>query len=522
MTEGPNRVLPLSVLREGVGGRVPHLRSEISNLRSQPPKPPPRPSPGVPGEGERRAVRAVAIVLPLLLLGAAPAAQPNPDATFHAAPMPLPAGAVTSDWPHLLGPTYDYRSPETKLAQTFGDKGPPLVWEMNKGSGYAGPVVAQGRLVLFHRVGDEERVECLHPETGERFWSFGYPTAYADRYGYSDGPRASPVIAGDAVVTCGAEGKLRCLDLATGQVRWKHDLLAEFKLRQNFFGVGGTPLVEGDKVIVNVGAKDACVVAFDMATGKQAWAAGNEWGPSYASPVPATVHGKRRVFVFAGGESNPPTGGLLCIDPSNGAVDFTFPWRGDRRESVNASSPLVLDGTRVFVSESYGSGGAMLDLTPDGKFKQLWTNPAFGMHFMTPVRKDKHLYGVDGHGPHDAFLVCVELDTGKELWRMQPEWEQTVEGRAGPRRLRIGTYRAWLMPVDGRFLCLGEFGHLLWCDLTPQGFKELARAQLFLAGETWAPPVLSRGLLYVCQNTPAAEGQKSVPPRLRCYDFRSP
>ena len=38
---------------------------------------------------------------------------------------------------------------------------------------------------------------------------------------------------------------------------WKRDLLAEFGLKQNFFGVGATPLVEGDKLIVNVGAPAA-------------------------------------------------------------------------------------------------------------------------------------------------------------------------------------------------------------------------------------------------------------------------
>jgi outer membrane protein assembly factor BamB len=142
------------------------------------------------------------------------------------------------------------------------------------------------------------------------------------------------------------------------------------------------------------------------------------------------------------------------------------------------------------------------------------------MHFMLAVRKDNYLYGVDGHGPNDAFLVCVELETGKEVWRAQPEWEQTVAGREGPRRVRIGTYRCWLMPVDGRFLCLGEYGHLLWVDLTPQGYKELDRSQLFLAGETWTPPVLSNGLLYICQNAPATGGTGATSPRLLCYDLR--
>jgi outer membrane protein assembly factor BamB len=458
-------------------------------------------------------------LLMTLLVAAAPTPQPHPDLTFHLTPKPLPAGAVTSDWPHFLGPTYDYHSPETKLLRKFDEKGPPLVWEVKKGSGYAAPVTAGDRLVLFHRVGDEERVDCLHPETGQRYWSFARPTAYRDDYGYSDGPRASPVIAGDAVVARGAEDKLFCLDLATGTVRWEHDLFREYKLKKNFFGVGSSPLVEAGRVVVNVGAKDGCVIAFDLATGRELWRAGGQWGASYASPVPATIHGRRRVLVFAGGKSDPPTGGLMCVDPATGAVVFCFPWRGNRVESGNASSPLVLDGRRVFVSEAYGAGGAMLDLLPDGSFKQAWTNDAFGTHFMTAVRKDNYLYGVDGHGPADAFLVCVEADSGKEVWRTQPEWVQTVEGRSGPRKLKIGTYRAWLMPVDGRHLVFGEYGHLLWADLSPAGFKELSRAQLFLASESWTPPVLSRGLLYVCQNSPTSDAA-ATPPRLLCYDLR--
>lgn len=453
----------------------------------------------------------------------APAAQVNPDVTFHAAPKPLPPGAVTGDWPHFLGPTLNYRSTETRLLREFPETGPSRVWEMKKGSGYAAPAIVGERLVLFHRVGDEERVDCLDPLTGRRYWSFAYPSAYEDRYGYSNGPRAGPCIAGDFVYTYGAEGTLHCLELTTGRVRWKRDILAEFRLSQNFFGVGSTPLVEGDKLIVNVGAKGGpCVAAFDLKTGRMVWGAGDQWGPSYSSPVAATVHGRRRVFVFAGGESAPPTGGLLCVDPANGSVDFTFPWRGRRRESVNASSPLVLDN-RVFISESYGRGGAMLELTAQGDgrlgFKKLWDNETFGTHFMLAVHRDGHLYGVDGHGPHDAFLACVDAATGKEAWRTQPEWTQTVQGRLGPRKATFGTYRSWLMPVDGRFLCLGEFGHLIWANLSPGGYRERSRAQLFLASETWTPPALSRGLLYVCQNTPGMAD--SGPPRLLCYDLRA-
>src|SRR5436190_21790266 len=268
---------------------------------------------------------------------AVPSAQRNADVTFHAKPKPLPAGAVTHDWTSFLGPAHNAMSTETKLLHLWPKGGPKLVWEMKKGTSYTSPAISGDRLIFFHRIGNEERVECLHRETGERYWTFGYPTQFEDRYGYNNGPRASPLIDGDRVYTYGAEGKLHCLTLETGQVYWKRDLRAEFKLPQDFFGVASTPLIEGDLLIVNLGAPGGpSVAAFDKKTGKLVWGAGDQWGASYASPIPATVQGRRRIFVFAGGESRPPSGGLLSIDPQNGSIDFAFPWRSKSYESVNA------------------------------------------------------------------------------------------------------------------------------------------------------------------------------------------
>jgi len=460
----------------------------------------------------------VIIGFAVLGAGAGESAKKNPDVTFHAPPGALAAGARTSDWPCVLGPTHDEVSVETHLTTTFPKTGPNLVWEMNKGEGYAAAVVGQDRLIVFHRVKDDEVIDCLNPANGDRYWRHSYPTAYLDEYGYCNGPRSSPTIAGNAVFAVGAEGKLNCLDLETGAVRWKHDLLKEFKLRQNFFGVGSSPLVEGNVLVVNVGANGGpCVVGFEVGTGKVVWKAGNQWGPSYASPVPATLHGKRRVLVFAGGRSNPPTGGLLCIDPATGTTDFEFPWRGTVRDSVNASSPVVL-GNQIFISECYGSGGALLDVAADMTAKPAWTNLNFGTHFMSAIVKDGYLYGVDGHGPEDAFLVCVDQKTGKEVWRTQPQWNETIGTGNSARETTLGLFRCWLMPVDGRVLILGEYGHLVWAELSPKGYREISRAWLFAAGETWTPPVLSKGLLYLCQS--ARDPAHGTGPRLLCYDMR--
>lgn len=457
----------------------------------------------------------------VLTAPAIPVPEPRLQAElkYHRPPKPLSPGAVTHDWPSFLGPTHNGISSETPLCRQFGTGGPPLLWEVARGEGYAGPAVVNGRVLLFHRVGAEEIVVCLNAETGRQYWRYAYPATYRDRYGFNNGPRCQPISDGKFVYTYGVMGKLHCLLLTTGQVIWKRDILREFKLPQNFFGVGATPLLEGNLLIVNVGAETGpCVAAFDKRTGKMVWGAGKEWGPSYASPIPAVVHGKRRLFVFAGGESTPATGGLLCLDPADGRICFRFPWRARRHESVNASSPVVV-GNQVYISECYGPGGALLDVLPNNSYKKVWSNNFLNTHFMTAVHKDGYLYGVDGHGPQNAPLVCIELRTGKEMWRTEPEWQESIQTPQGERKVTLAPALASLLLVDGRCLLLGEYGHLAWLDLQPTGYRELERARLFLARETWGMPALSHGLLYVCQNSRGADDSR---PRLLCYDLRGP
>jgi outer membrane protein assembly factor BamB len=449
---------------------------------------------------------------------ASPAGASLPPGTARVLrkPKPLSAGAVTHDWPSFLGPTHDAVSTETRLSRTLP---PPLIWEYGKGTSYTSPAIVGDSLVHLHRIGDEEIVECLHAETGARRWQFRYPTAFEDRYGYNNGPRASPVIHAGRVYTTGAEGKVHCFDLDAGKLVWRRDLRAEYKVPQDFFGTASTPLVEGQVLVLNVGAPGGpCVAALALDTGREVWRAGREWGPSYASPVPAVVHGRRRVFVFAGGESDPPTGGLMSIDPANGRVDFSFPWRSRSFESVNASCPVVFDN-KVFISASYRTGGALVEILPDFTHRVLWRTQEFGLHFNTPIYRNGYLYGFDGRNEPDASLACIDAATGKPVWREVPEWTETLGGRGGGRQQVLGTYRGSLLAADGHFLCLGEMGHLLWMDLTPKGYREISRAWLFAARESWALPVLSRGLLYVTQNT--RDTLNGTGPRLLCYDLRA-
>ncbi|MCB1121797.1 MAG: PQQ-binding-like beta-propeller repeat protein, partial [Verrucomicrobiae bacterium] len=381
--------------------------------------------------------------------------------TYHTPPKPLSPDAVTEHWPRFLGPRHDLHSNETHLLKSFPKSGPTIVWEIERGTGHTPPVIAGDYLVIIHEMNGKETVECLQPETGKRYWKYDYPVRYGSNYGISDAPRVPPVIDGDLVFTVGVRGDLHCFDLPTGKVVWKKNLDEEYGHAPLFFGRGSCPLVYGDQLIVNVGG-DFCVGSFDKRTGKLLWSSKHDdWHASYASPVPARIHDKERVLVFTGGMVRPAAGGLLSIDPANGTVEASFPWRARMYTSVNAASPVVV-GNAAFITEGYTEGGAMVEFAPDGSANLRWSAKRFGSHFTTPVAHEGYLYGIAGQGGTE--MVCYEIETGKEMWRDDIDLPDARLGRAS------------LLRVDGAFLCIGDQGTLIWLDLSPAGPKILNQA----------------------------------------------
>src|SRR5262249_41152877 len=151
--------------------------------------------------------------------------------------------------------------------------------------------------------------------TGKFLWKFEYPTAYADAYGYNNGPRCCPLVDGDRVYIHGAEGMIHCLRTRDGKLLWKCDTEADFHVVPNFFGVASVPVVEGGLLLVPVGGSPkgskredfvqlkgdkSGVVAFDKYTGKVKYRITDELA-GYASPVPTTIKGRRWCFVLARG-----------------------------------------------------------------------------------------------------------------------------------------------------------------------------------------------------------------------------
>ncbi len=413
------------------------------------------------------------------------------------------------DWPHFRGPNLNFHSSETGLSLIFPPEGPKKLWEVERGKGHSGPVVAKGKLVFIHQVKENEVIQCLDAETGKEIWQHSYPVKVEQSYGISDTPRSSPTIDVETgtVYSFGNDSDLIALNLEDGKILWEIKTFEKFGKGPFFFGQGSSPLVLGEKLIVHVGAPDVCVAALNKKTGETIWTADSEWHGSYASPVTGIVNGKTRLFVFAGGKTEPPEGGLLCIDPENGKVDDAISWRSDMFASVNAASPVPCGENRVFISEDYGKGGALIEFDDNFQGRVVWSLPEFGCQFQTPIYHQGVIYGLGGNG---GLLMGVEVSSGVPRWN-ESFYDTTIlwEGREIP----ISLGHAHLIHVDGEFLCLGENGDLLRLSMNSRGYTLLGKSRLFYAPETWAPPVISNGRLYVNQNEMGS--------RLICYDVRS-
>ena len=376
---------------------------------------------------------------------------------------------AATDWPQFLGPTRNGSYVGPPLSESWGPSGPKVIWRKQVGQAFAGPAVVGNRVILFHRVASEEVVESLDAATGTSIWRYAYPTRYRDDFGFDEGPRAVPVVSDGVIYTFGAEGQLHAIDLAKGTRIWSEDTMKRFGVPKGFFGAGGSPLVEGGRVIANIGGDKAGIVAFDAKTGKVLWSATDD-DASYSSGVAATIGG-RRSGVFLTRDS------LVGIDPATGAVQFQRRWRARQAASINAATPLVI-GDLIFVSAEYGPGAGVLRVN-GSQLMDLWTSDeVLSNHYATSVLHKDYLYGFHGRQEFGPSFRAVELRTGTVKWSQD--------------QFRAGS----VLLAGDRLLVMREGGELLLAPASPQAFKPIARAQV-MQGVVRPYPAIADGLLYV-------------------------
>ena len=409
--------------------------------------------------------------------------------------------AAGEEWPRFLGATFDGKSTEKGIRTDWSRDSLPVVWSMPVGTSYGIGAIAGGRYFQHERVGSSERLRVVRAETGQPLWQDDMPVSYEDLYGYNNGPRDTPAVSGDRVVTYGVAGRLTCRNAINGKLNWTIDTNTKYGVIQNFFGVGCSPLIHDGKVIVMVGgspAEDAllppgridrvspngsAVVAFDLQTGAEVWKVGDDLA-SYSSPRLMTVDGVTIVLVFA-------RDALLAVDVASGKSLWSYPHRARILESVNSIVPVV-SGNRVLISECYEVGAALLEVNASG-YKEIWKDPssrrqqAIRAHWATPIVVGDWLFGCSGRNEPDSDLRCIRWDSGEVAWS---------DGRRS---------RSSLMYVDGHFVVLDESGLMQLIKVNPEKLDVIAEIDLSIRSKNrqplgnpyWAAPAISHGLLYV-------------------------
>lgn len=378
------------------------------------------------------------------------------------------------DFPQFLGPHRNAMLPEgAELARDWRKAPPELLWRRLVGAAWSGFAIVRDRAITQEQQGETEQVVCYELPTGRVLWTHGDLVHYRTTIA-GEGPRCTPTIHGDRVLTLGATGLLNCLELETGTRIWSKDIIADNGSRLGEWGAAGSPLVLEDLVIVNPGGKDGrSLVAYRIDTGAFVWGGGED-DASYSSPCVATIGGVRQVLIF----NQPAVSGH---DAATGGLLWRHTWD---RSQPHVALPLVLPEDRVLVSSGYGVGSQLLQIrrNADGQFavERLWKSIRLKSKFNNLVVRDGFVYGLD-----DGFLTCLEASTGALRWKGD----------------RFG--HGQFLFVRDLLLVTSERGEVVMMDPSPVEQRELTRFSA-LRGKMWNPPALAGDLLLVRTDEEAA------------------
>jgi len=411
--------------------------------------------------------------------------SPSGGADLHDLPAPargtlarsdgLPADGIAGSWPCFRGEAFDNISRDpTPLARSWGELGPPVLWSVELGEGYAGPAVRAGRVYVLDYDAEKkmDALRCLSLADGREIWRYSYPVLVKRNHGMS---RTVPAVTDEFVVSLGPKCHVTCLDARTGEFRWGLDLVKSFGTTVPPWYAGQCPLVENGRAIIAPGGS-SLLVALSLRTGEPIWKSPNPrgWAMSHASVMPMDLHG-RRTYVYCA------SGGVAGVSAEDGSILWeTDAWK------INIATvvmPLDIGDGRLFFSGGYNSGCMMLRLRPEGGRyvpEILWRqkHQVFGSEQHTPVLFEGHIYGVRPNGE----LVCLDLD-GNVRWT------------SGTRRFEKG-YGPWLI-AQGMLYVMDGDGMLALAEASPAAYRELARARVLQGHESWAPMALVAGRLLV-------------------------
>lgn len=369
------------------------------------------------------------------------------------------------DWFQWRGPNRDGHSQETGLLQAWPKGGPPPAWRAaGVGEGYSSFSASHGRLYTLGARGNLEFVVALDRATGRKLWEYQNGRRFTNDRG--DGPRGTPTVDGDRLYVLGGSGDLTCLDAASGRRIWTVNLVQTFGGVNPYWGYSESPLIIGDRLVVNAGGRRASIVAINKANGATLWQQHSD-GAGYSSPMLLRTGSLQQVIFFTDSRT-------LAVDARDGRLLWSYTKAANG--TANIATPIVR-GTRVFVSSDYGTGAALLDVRAAGNIasaNEVYFTRDMRNHHASSVLVGDHLYGFSS-----SILTALAFDTGAMAWR---------DRSVGKGSLVVG---------DGRLYLYSENGVAGLAEPSPAGYREHGRFTIpEQSGQpTWSHPILTGGLL---------------------------
>jgi outer membrane protein assembly factor BamB len=370
-------------------------------------------------------------------------------------PFLLAGGSLSSaEWEFFQGPEFDGIVKEKGLKS----KSLSSLWTQNIKTGFSSFTISEGLMFSMGNEGDQDIVQALDVKTGKSVWKYSYAEPLNPKM-YKGGPNATPTIEGDRVYTLSRVGLVHCFDAKKGSLIWKKDV-REFGAKAPQFGFAGAPTILGDKVLLSVGDTGA---ALDKKNGEVIWSSKGKLA-GYASVVPFD---KETVLMLMAKE-------LLGVDLKTGKVKFRHAFKA--QYDINATTPLVVHGNKVLISNGYGTGRTALVEVKAGKVTQLWETTDLKSQFSNPAIMDGYIYGISGNTGKSCKVKCLKLSDGSVVWE---------------KRSKFGSLRM----ADGKLYILDEKGMLRVVKADSNAYTELSSKKI-LKDICWTVPVISDGVLF--------------------------
>ena len=379
------------------------------------------------------------------------------------------ATAQTSgDWPQWRGPNRDGISKETGLLKQWPAQGPPLVWKTTgAGNGYSSLAISGGRIFTMGARGNNEYIIAFDEATGKEVWAT--PNGRMFRNDRGNGPRGTPTVDGDRLYALGGSGDLSCVETKTGRVVWTMNILQKFGGANPQWGISESPLVIGEKVLVNAGGPGASVIALNKNDGALIWKSQTD-AAGYSSGMPLQIGSTSEVVFFTAERA-------VGLDLKDGKLLWSY---GKASNNVANVATPVINRNRVFLSSDYGTGAGLVDVKADGTAQEVYFTKDMRNHHSSSILIGDYLYGFSS-----SILTAMRFDTGVVAWR--------------DRSVGKGS----LVYADGNLYAFSENGVVGLIEATPTGYVEKGRFRIQQDSlPTWTHPVIAGGRLYLRdQNT---------------------